>query len=218
MMDPSRTWLYQKWADQTIQNLRRNNMEGFYFASGQDAAASIVDHIPREAIVGLGDSLTLQQIGVISRLEKAGYRILNPWAARDAKEKLDLQRQIFTSHVFLVGSNAITLTGELINMDGRGNRVAAMIFGPEKVIVVVGVNKIVRDVEEGLERIRRVAGPANAKRHDFPKESRPPCAETGFCSHCKPPISICACYAVIRGQRLDQGRIKVFIIGEELGL
>lgn len=218
MTDPSRIWVNQKWAEQVISNMKKNNIEGFYFASKQEAAENILGHIPQGAIIGLGDSLTLHQIGIITRLENAGYRVLNPWAAPNQEEKLKMQKQIFTSDVFLTGCNALTLKGELVNMDGRGNRVAAMIFGPDKVIVVVGVNKIVQNVEEALTRIRLVAAPANAKRHDFEKGHRPPCAETGFCAQCRPPLSICCISSVIRGQRLGQERIKVFIIGEDLGL
>src|SRR4030042_515936 len=160
--------------------------------------------------------MTLEQIGLIPILEKGDYHLLNPWAEPNMEKRILMQRQILTSDVFLVGTNAITLSGELINVDGRGNRVAAMIFGPKKVLVVVGVNKIVRDVEEGINRIKFIAGPANAKRHEFPKDRCPPCAVSGFCSDCNPPLTICCTQVVIRGQRLDRDRIQVFIIGEEL--
>ena len=124
--------------------------------------------------------------------------MLNPWVITDVQEGIPLQREILTSDVFLVGTNAITLNGELVNMDGLGNRVAAMIFGPPKVLVVVGVNKIVRDLEEGISRIKAIAGPANAKRHEFPKDRRPPCVVSGFCSECKPPLTtFCCAYVVI---------------------
>ncbi len=131
---------------------------------------------------------------------------------------MSVQRQILTSDVFLVGTNAITMNGELVNMDSQGNRVAAMIFGPKKVLVVVGVNKIVRDVEEGIARIKSIAGPANAKRLEFPENRRPPCSVNGFCSDCRPPLTICCAQVVIRSQRVDPDRMKVFMIGEELGL
>jgi L-lactate utilization protein LutB len=218
MIDSNKKWLYQKWAKQVIKNLKNNCIEGFYFDSSKEALPRILEHIPQGATVGLGDSMTLKQIGMISILEKGGYHLLNPWAEPNQEKKVLMQRQILTSDVFLVGTNAITLNGELINVDGRGNRVAAMIFGPKKVLIVVGVNKIVRDIEEGINRIKFIAAPANAKRHEFPKDSCPPCAVSGFCSGCKPPLTICCFQVVIRGQRLDRDRIKVFIVGEELGL
>jgi hypothetical protein len=216
-MDAQR-WLTKKWADRIIGNLNKNYMNGFYFPSSQEALPKILEHIPEGAVVGLGDSLTLQQVGLVSALRKGNFHFINPWAESTVERKVELQRQILTSDVFLVGTNAITLNGELVNVDGRGNRVAALIFGPKKVLVVVGVNKIVRDIEEGFNRVKSITGPANAKRHQFPEDKQPPCAITGFCSDCKPPLTICCALTVIRGQRLDKDRIHVFIIGEELGL
>ena len=213
-----REWLHEKWAKQTIRNLQKNCINGYYFPSSRKAVPEILKHIPQGAVVGLGDSLTLQQTGVLTALENGNYHLQNPWAEREVERKVEMQRQIFSADVFVVGTNAITLNGELINMDGRGNRVAAMIFGPKKVLVVVGTNKIVRDREEGFRRIREVAGPANAKRHEFPEDQQPPCALSGFCSDCKPPITICSALTVIRGQRENKDRIHVFIIDEKLGL
>jgi len=218
MKEPFRNWLHQKWADQVIRNLKKNYMEGFYCVSSEEAVTKILDHIPPGALIGLGDSMTLEEIGIISRLGKGNYRLLNPWAKESLEERVEMQRQVLTSDVFLTGTNAITLNGELVNADGRGNRVAGMIFGPKKVLVVVGVNKIVQDVEQGFARIRSVAGPLNSYRHEFPKDRRPPCGDTGFCSNCRPPLSICCAEVVIRGQRLDPDRIKVFILGEAHGL
>lgn len=213
-----REWLCEKWAKRIIRNLNKNWMNGFYFPHSQEAVPKILEHIPEGSVVGLGDSLTLKEIGLITALEKGNYRLQNPWAVPNMEQRVEMQRQIFSSDVFVVGTNAITLNGELINMDGRGNRVAAMIFGPRKVLVVVGVNKIVRDREEGISRIKSIAGPANAMRHRFPEDSRPPCAVSGFCSDCKPPLTICCALTIIRGQWGDKDRINVFIIGEELGL
>ena len=211
-------WLIEKWADRTIKNLKRNFMNGYYFPSAEEALPKIIEHIPQGVVVGLGDSMTLHQTGVVSALEKGNYRLLDPWAVKDISQRIEMQRQILTSDVYLVGTNAITLNGELINVDGRGNRVAALIFGPKKVLVVVGVNKIVRDIEEGFNRVKSIAGPANSKRHKFPKGKQPPCAITGFCSDCKPPLTICCALTVVRGQWEDKERITVFIIGEEFGL
>jgi hypothetical protein len=211
-------WLIEKWANRIIKNLKINFMNGYYFPSAEEALPKIIEHIPQGAVVGLGDSITLRQIGVVAALEKGNYRLLNPWTLNDMSQKIEMQRQILTSDVYLVGTNAITLHGELVNVDGRGNRVAALIFGPKKVLVVVGVNKIVRDIEEGFNRVKSIAGPANSKRHKFPKGKQPPCAITGFCSDCKPPLTICCALTVVRGQRVDKERITVFIIGEEFGL
>jgi len=218
MPEPSTEWLHRKRAERTIKNLEKNYMTGFYFPSSQEAVPKILEHIPQDSVVGLGDSMTLRQIGIITRLEGSNYHLLDPWKESSMEKRILIQRQVLLSDIFLVGTNAVTLNGELVNMDGRGNRVAAMIFGPKKVLVVAGVNKIVRDVEEGIERIKSIAGPANAKRHEFPEEVCPPCGVSGLCSDCRPPLTICCAQVVIRGQRRDRDRIKVFIIGEELGL
>ncbi len=218
MAEDYRKWLNQKLAERVINNLEKNCINGFYFSSPEEALPKILEHIPKGATVGLGDSLTLKQIGLISLLEKGKYHLQNPWSEASMEKRIEMQRQILTSDVFITGTNAITLNGELVNIDGRGNRVAAMIFGPEKVLVVVGVNKIVRDVDEAWNRIKSVAGPANSKRHNFPKERRPPCGVSGFCVDCKAPLTICCVQVVIRGQRRDRDRINVFIIGQELGL
>lgn len=211
-------WLYEKWAERTIKNLQKNYMMGYYVPSSQEALPKIMEQIPQGVVVGLGDSMTLHQIGLVSALEKGNHRLLNPWTEPVLENRVEMQRQVLTSDVYLVGTNAITMNGELVNVDGRGNRVAALIFGPKKVIVVVGANKIVRNVEEGFDRVKSVAGPANARRHQFPKDREPPCAASGFCSDCKPPLTICCAMTIIRGQRTDKERITVFIIGEELGL
>ncbi len=211
-------WLHEKWARQVIKNLNRNFMNGYYFPTVREAVPKILEQIPEGAVVGLGDSLTLEQIGLITLLEQGNYQLQNPWAQESTKQKIAMQRQIFTSDVFLVGTNALTLNGELINVDGLGNRVAATIFGPKKVIVIVGVNKIVKNIEDGINRIKSIAAPANAKRHEYPEDRRPPCANTGLCVDCKPPHTICCSLVIIRGQMFSKDRINVFIIDEELGL
>ena len=121
-----------------------------------------------------------------------------------------------TADVFLTGSNAVTLDGKLVNIDGLGNRVAGMIFGPHRVIVAVGANKIVADTEQALARIKAISAPVNARKHDFPAASRPPCAETGFCVDCNMPQRICCNTVVIEGCR-EKGRTTVVIVGEALG-
>lgn len=218
MVESTNQWLNQKLAERVIQNLEKNWMDGFYFLSARQALPKILAHIPAGSTVGLGDSLTLKQIGLIDKLAEGNFHLLNPWAKTSREERIEMQRQILTADVFLVGTNAITLNGELVNIDARGNRVAAMIFGPKKVLVVVGVNKIVQNVNAAMTRIKSVAGPANAWRHNFPEDRRPPCALSGFCVDCIPPLTICCSEVVIRGQRLDRDRIKVFIIEQELGL
>ncbi len=218
MTQEARKVLFQKLAERTVKNLRRNWFEAEYVESAGDARALIMGLLPTSALVGMGDSLTLEELGVVAELERGNYRFLNPWKPGITRaESLSLRRQALTSDIFLTGTNAVTLDGKLVNIDGLGNRVAGMIFGPAKVIVTVGANKIVPDTDTALARIKGVAAPLNVIRHDFGPDVRPGCSETGICSECKPPNTIC-CHTVIIGNcSRDRGRIKVIIVGEALG-
>jgi hypothetical protein len=132
-------------------------------------------------------------------------------------------RETFSADIFITGTNAITLDGKLVNIDGAGNRVAAMIFGPSKVILVIGVNKIVKDVDAALERIHQMAAPVNAKRHVLKHHdeglSTLPCVKTGSCADCRSDWRICNYTVIIDGAMPQhQGRINVVLVGEELGI
>ncbi len=211
-------WHRKKWAEQAIKNLRKNYFAASYVEGAKDALALIMTMLPPEAEIGLGDSLTLKEIGVLRAMEERGANLLNPWRPGISREKsLALRRQAFTADIFLTGTNAVTLDGKLVSIDGLGNRVAAMIFGPKKVIVVAGVNKIVKDVEDALWRIKNVAAPVNARKHDYPPDLRPPCSEGGFCRECLPPRRLCCNTVIIEGCSRDKERITVLIVGEELG-
>ncbi len=177
--------------------------------------------IPEGSIVGFGDSVTLSQIGLVEALEKGNYTFLNPWEKGiTVEEQTKRQRQAFISDVFVTGTNALTLDGKIVNVDALGNRVAAMLFGPDKVIIVVGINKIVENLEEALERIKKKAAPLNVIRHpEF--DPMPPCGLTGECVDCSSPWRICNKTVIIERQ-FDNYKhkrvITVVIVGEELGL
>lgn len=211
-------WQREKWAEQAIKSLRKNYFAASYVESTQEALALIMTMLPTEAEIGLGDSLTLKEIGVLRALDERGANYLNPWRPGISREEsMALRRQAFTTDVFLTGTNALTLDGKLVNIDGLGNRVAAMIFGPKKVVVVAGINKLVPDLEAALWRIKNVAAPVNARKHDYPPELRPPCSEGGFCRDCAPPRRICCNTVIIENCGRDKERITVLIVGEELG-
>jgi len=177
--------------------------------------------IPEGAVVGFGDSLTLRQIGVLDALAKGNYTFLNPWRPGiSVAENIRLKKRALTSDVFVTSTNALTLDGKIINVDGHGNRVAAMLFGPDKVIIVAGINKIVKDLEEALKKIRNKTAPATVKRHaDF--DPMPPCGITGVCSDCSSPWRICNKTVIIE-REYDNNKYKpmitVIIVGEELGI
>ena len=204
-----------------IDRLAENNIPVFYVKNGKEAFGKVMSMIPEGSVVGLGDSLTLRQIGVIDALETGNYTFLNPWKpGTSVEENIDLKRRALTSDVFVSGTNALTLEGEIVNMDGHGNRVAALLFGPSKVIIVVGINKIVANLTEALERIRNVAAPLNVERHpNF--DPMPECGITGECNDCSSPWRICNKTVIIQRQ-YDNNRYKpvitLIIVGEELGL
>jgi len=204
-----------------IERLAGNNIPAVYVESGKDAFNKVMSMIPEGSTVGFGDSLTLRQIGVVDALETGSYIFLNPWKPGTCvEENINIKRQALTSDVFLTGTNAVTLDGKIVNVDGHGNRVAGMLFGPNKVIIVIGINKIVENVEQALDRIRNIAAPLNVKRHpNF--DPMPPCGLTGECTDCSSPWRICNKTVIIESQ-YDNNKFKpvitVIIVGEELGL
>jgi L-lactate utilization protein LutB len=210
-------WHYEKRAETAVRKLRHNGFEALYVPDAAAAFREVMQRIPAGACIGMGDSLTLAELGIIRALEEGGHDLLNPWQkgiTRD--ESLHLRRRSLTADVFLTGSNAVTLDGKLVNIDGLGNRVAGMIFGPLRVIVAVGANKLVADTPQALARIKSISAPVNARRHDFAPANRPPCAETGFCMDCNVPQRICCNTVVIEGCR-EKGRTTVIIVGIPLG-
>ena len=218
-MEPElRKWHTDKRVALAIKNLKKNCFAATYVDHPRDAVDLIMKMIPAGSTIALGDSLTFREIGGLRALEERGDPFLNPWEKGITREEsLALRRRAFTTDFFLTGTNALTLDGKLVSVDGLGNRVAAMIFGPKKVVVVVGVNKIVKDLDEAFKRIKTVAAPLNARRHNYPEALRPPCGDSGFCSDCVPPHRSCCNTVIIEGCSRDKERITVIIIGEDLG-
>jgi hypothetical protein len=204
-----------------IERLAANNIPALYVKDRAEAFEKVMSMIPEGSTVGFGDSVTLRQIGVVDALEKGDYVFLNPWKSGiGVEENINLKKRALTSDVFVTGTNALTLDGKIVNVDALGNRAAAMLFGPDKVIIVAGINKIVQNLEEALERIRNIAAPLNVKRHpEF--DPIPPCGTTGLCSDCSSPWRICNKTVIIERQ-FDNNKYKpvitVVIVGEELGI
>ena len=204
-----------------IDKLGENNIPAVFVETGREACSKVMSMIPEGSVVGFGDSLTLEQIGVVKALEEGNFEFLNPWGTGiSAEESMNLKRRALTSDVFVTGTNAVTLDGKVVNVDGHGNRVAGILFGPHKVILVIGINKIVKNVEEALERIRNMAAPLNVRRHpDF--DPAPPCGTSGVCSDCSSPWRICNKTVIVERQ-YDNDKYKpvitLVIVGEELGI
>ncbi|MDF2858449.1 MAG: hypothetical protein K0Q87_4300 [Neobacillus sp.] len=197
----------------TVAALDNNRFNASYYQTAEEAMNELLTTIPVNATVGIGGSWTLIQLEVVEKLEARGNIVYcHHKPGLSPEEILDIRRKQLTCDVFLTSTNAITEDGRLVNTDATGNRVAAMIFGPKKVIVLAGVNKIVGTIDEAQERIRVTAAPLNNKRLNRPN----PCVKTGYCVDCQGPTRLCNISTVIHKQP-PASDIHVWVIGEEVG-
>ena len=212
-MDKYVAWVNETKIQNTIKALENNNMKG-YLANNKDELIKIINALTNEGgTVSCGGSMTLFESGVIDHLRSGRFNFLDRYEGNLSKEDLkELYRKTFSADAFFTSTNAITENGELYNVDGNGNRVAAMLYGPDKVIVVSGVNKIVKDINEAIERNKSMAAPANAKRLD----TNTPCKIKGHCMDCNSSDRICCEYTVIKRQR-NADRIHVIFLNESFG-
>jgi len=200
-------------AHHIIKEMGRRNMEGYYCSTSEEAVAKAMSLIPAGAVVAWGGSETLRETGMLERLKNSGQlQIIDRDTAADEEEKRELQLRSFGADYYFMSTNAITREGELINIDGAGNRVACLIYGPRAVIMLAGMNKVVKDVESGIERVRNISAPPNAKRLQL----NTPCAKVGYCMDCHSEDCICSDMVITRHTR-QKNRIKVILVGESLG-
>ena len=212
-MDTNVLWYIEKQIDRTINNLRKRNMEGFFVKDDRELKELLKQLIDESSIVGVGDSITLFETGVIDFLREGNYTFLDKYReGLTSEDKKQIYIQNFSADTFLCSTNALTEDGELYNIDGNGSRVAPMIYGPKQVILVAGINKIVKDIEEAEKRVRNYSAPIDAKRLG----KNTPCTTLGYCADCKSPNRICNDFTIIRGQFVKD-RIKVIIVGKQLG-
>ncbi len=207
-----------KWneevAKKIIEHLEKRGMEGSYAASSAQARDEIMAMIPQGSTVYRCGSMTAVYMNLWQKIASIpGVEIIDPFRpGLSFEDSLEPRRKGLLADVMITSTNAITLDGKLVNLDGLGNRVAAMIFGPKKVILIVGMNKVVPDVESAIARTKYYAAPVNAMRMGI----RTPCVENGICVDCKTPARICNIWSTIEGQRII-GRIHVKLVGENLG-
>ena len=204
---------YAKRGEILVKNLKSRHFDAYYCASKEEVLPLLLSLIPKDHTVSWGGSETLAELGVIEAVKENGYRIIDRATAATPEERTELMRKALLSDTFLMSANAVSEEGTLINVDGNGNRVAAMMFGPKSVIAVVGMNKVVRDTDAAIVRARTVAAPMNVQRFDG---LHTPCKATGACADCKSPDCICSYVTVTRMSR-PKGRIKVIFVGENLG-
>ncbi|KPL18266.1 MAG: hypothetical protein AMJ92_08805 [candidate division Zixibacteria bacterium SM23_81] len=212
-MKTDASWYHEARVKRTMTALERRNMAAMFVPDGNKASKTILKMIPSGTTVGLGGSLTVKQIGLLDALRSGKYTLYDQYAKGLSPEKgMQMRRKGLLADFFVTGSNAVTMDGQLVNLDGVGNRVAAMTFGPQKVIVVVGRNKVVSDVDEALDRVWNKAAPLNAKR----LSRKVPCATSGQCEDCSSPDRICN-HLVITERQVAPGRLTVVIVNEDLG-
>ena len=213
MMDENIQWVNKEKILRTIKALEGNNMNGYYVKDKEALINKIEEIVEEGSIVSVGGSQTLFETGVIDYLRTNRYEFLDRYEEGLSREEIvKIFKKTFSADAYFTSSNAITEDGFLYNVDGNGNRVAAMLYGPEKVIVICGVNKIVKDLDRAIDRNRQIAAPSNAKRLN----RNTPCTKVGYCMDCKSSERICNEYTLIKRQgRKD--RIHVIFLDEEFG-
>jgi len=206
----------------TMESLRQNGMETFFVEKAGDVTSEIAKMMRPGETVGVGGSVTLEQTKVLDMLRNGRYKFLDRYAPGLSGDDIkQIFFESFSADVYISSANAITINGELYNVDGRSNRVAAISYGPRCVIIVAGINKIVPDLKAAVKRVKAIAAPKNCVR--LGKKTF--CAEKGYCQEidneemtagCSSPDRICRSY-VVTGKQHKDGRIKVILVGEELG-
>ncbi len=222
-MDNNQKILIKKKIEKTIDALKNNRMQAYYAPTANDALELVKGMISVGSTVSMGGTKTAEQTGIKEMLKNGSYNFLDRSKATTPEEIMEIYRKTFSADYFITSANAITENGELYNVDGNSNRVSAMLFGPSNVIVVAGYNKIVRNIDEAIIRVKTKAAPPNCVRLNIDNY----CAHTGecvslknpgsdMCSGCNSDSRICCNYTVMAHQK-NKDRVTVILVGEELG-
>jgi hypothetical protein len=213
-MDQHQISWNEKVANQIIKNLKKRRMQGSYASTAAQAKQEVLGMITPGATVYRCGSMSATGMGLWEEIAKrSDVKLIDPYQpGLSQAENLELRRQGLTADVMIASTNAVTLDGKLVNLDGMGNRVAAMAFGPPKVILVVGMNKVAPDLESAMARVKHYSAPINSIRYGL----KNPCVETGLCADCRTPQRICNMWSIIEGHMIKD-RIHVKLVGENLG-
>jgi len=203
---------YAKRSAILIKNLESRHFEAYYCENKEKALEKALELIPKGAIVGWGGALSAQQIGLMDALNAGEYHTIDRDKCKTLQEREQAARACFSADVFVTGANGLSLDGQMVNIDGNGNRVGAIIYGPKTVLVIAGMNKVEADLESAVRRARTIAAPNNQQRFLLDV----PCTETGVCTDCKKDDCICNQIVITRNCRPAK-RIKFILVGEELG-
>ena len=203
---------YEKRGQILVKNLQSRHFEAYYCATKEEALAKALELIPEGATIGWGGCMTASQMGLMDALHQGNYKLLDRDQCKTMEEREALQRQAFSADFFLSGANGLSLDGQMVNIDGNGNRVGMIVYGPKNIIVVAGMNKVCATLEDAVKRARTVAAPMNQQRFGLNN----PCTCTGVCADCHSESSICNQILITRNSK-PAGRIKFVLVGEELG-
>lgn len=204
---------YEKRGQLMVANLKSRHFDAYYCHNKQEALEKALELIPKGSAVTWGGAMSAQQIGLMDAMHNGDYRPIDRAELKTEEEKQKASRDTFSADVFLTGANGLSLDGQMVNIDGTGNRVAAIIYGPKEVLVIAGMNKVMDTLEDAVRRARTIAAPMNKQRF----ENQTPCAVTGSCSDCKCEGCICNQIVITRHCR-PAGRIKFILVGEDLGM
>jgi len=212
-LESAKRWRLEQRSATAVNFLSRNGFEAHFVPNEEEARAEVIRRIPPNATIGAGGSITIRQLGVLEALEQAGHMIYDHWRPGLSQEEiLSIRRAQLTCDVFLSSVNALTLQGQLVSTDGVGNRLAAMTFGPSRVFLVVGANKIVANLASALQRLRSVCAPLALRETG----AALPCAQTGICGSCQSDSRLCRATLILDCKPL-QTNMTVLVVGAELG-
>jgi len=211
MLEQNKTY-YDKRGQKLVASLRGRHFEAYYCATKQDALSKALELIPEGSSVGWGGATSAAQIGLQDAIRDGRYHAIDREACGTPEEKENAARACFGADYFITGANALSLDGQMVNIDGMGNRVAAIVYGPKNVVVIAGMNKVEENLDQAIHRARTVAAPMNQQRFLLNN----PCTNTGICADCKSETCICNQILITRHCR-PAGRIKMIIVGENLG-
>lgn len=195
-----------------LKKMEKRNFVGVYVDTKEEALKQLMEWVPKGSSVSMGGSVSLSQIGVTQEFLNEHYDFIDRNRGNTFEEKRELIAKGMLADTFLTSVNALTQEGELVNIDGVGNRVALMAYGPSQVVVVAGMNKVEKTLEAAIDRARNVAAPANTVRLNL----KTPCSSIGICFDCHSEDCICASTVVTRHSKFPE-RIKVILVGEDLG-
>lgn len=211
MADPKQKF-YEKRGQVLVKNLQSRHFEAYYCGTKEEALKKALELIPEGVSVGWGGALSAQQIGLLDAVNNGPYHAIDRDKTNTPSEREEAQRKCLLADYFITGANALSMDGQMVNIDGNGNRVAALIYGPRNVIVIAGMNKAVATLEDAVVRARTIAAPMNKQRFAL----QTPCEITGTCADCKSDGCICNQIVITRNCK-PAGRIKVILVAEELG-